>query len=414
MSLGSIAHLQYYFARTGLLDGKGAQLARESKKKPQIFEGPLSHTPSSCASPEVSVLGDDHFDSPVEEEDLGQSWDGSMMLPPTVSTYNHRVRYLPPPPDSENLRSNLKKALLEAEKAIGDVRIQIQQSLDRRESSNDKQNEDEREEEEKSQLSAMSSGWHEIQGLHILDVITFAIRAAKLYYTTHENPQRLYSIKSERQIREGLLCVMDCLKRLAGRNFAGGIRPDELTIIEDWVKGIKSFLVEEQATERRELQAREGWEWLNGSWEGREREREWMFMSSFLCEGSLPQWTVTDQPGPCSSAFLQTLSDGLILVTLQNSMLKKSKRQFGEIKTFHTDTAKPYRCAENLRYWIKSTEIRWETKLKVDVTGVVHQREEAMAGFDAAIMRWSTAAREGLTREWNESPHQRTVTEWKP
>src|ERR1700761_3526760 len=30
MSLGSIAHLQYYFARTGLLDGKGAQLARKN------------------------------------------------------------------------------------------------------------------------------------------------------------------------------------------------------------------------------------------------------------------------------------------------------------------------------------------------------------------------------------------------
>ena len=29
MSLGSIAHMQYYFARTGLLDGKGAQLAKE-------------------------------------------------------------------------------------------------------------------------------------------------------------------------------------------------------------------------------------------------------------------------------------------------------------------------------------------------------------------------------------------------
>ena len=35
MSLGSIAHLQYYFARTGLLDGKGGHLARSSSKKSQ-------------------------------------------------------------------------------------------------------------------------------------------------------------------------------------------------------------------------------------------------------------------------------------------------------------------------------------------------------------------------------------------
>ena len=33
MSLGSIAHMQYYFARTGLLDGKGAQLAKGDMKK---------------------------------------------------------------------------------------------------------------------------------------------------------------------------------------------------------------------------------------------------------------------------------------------------------------------------------------------------------------------------------------------
>jgi hypothetical protein len=33
MSLGSIAHMQYYFARTGLLDGKGGQLAKGDMKK---------------------------------------------------------------------------------------------------------------------------------------------------------------------------------------------------------------------------------------------------------------------------------------------------------------------------------------------------------------------------------------------
>src|SRR5690349_12654633 len=36
MSLGSIAHLQYYFARTGLLDGKGGQLAK--RKDPAALD----------------------------------------------------------------------------------------------------------------------------------------------------------------------------------------------------------------------------------------------------------------------------------------------------------------------------------------------------------------------------------------
>lgn len=403
LSLGSIAHLQYYFARTGLLDGKGGQLAKDQRKKPTLADGLLTSTPKSYAGSDTGISANEIIDSPAEEfeEDVNQGWDEGMMLPPTVSTYSHRVRYLPPPPDSETLRNDLNKALHEAGKALQEVQDHNTQVLDRRKDADNCQTSD-NQDQNLSTSPEPFSGWYKIQGMHILDVVTLAIRAAKMYYTTHEHPKRLYSIKSERQIREELLGVLDVLKRMASRDFVGGIKDEELRIIRGWVNSIERFVEEEQGLEKQETSVRENWSWLGGSWIGREREREWHFMCSFIAEGSLPEWMNPTESGQLLSPFIQLLRSGLTLVTLQNAMLKKSKRQFGEIKSFHLDTAKPYRCADNLRYWIKSAEIRWETKLRVDVMGVVHGKNEALIDFDAAILQWSRAAREELTKEWRE------------
>lgn len=404
LSLGSIAHLQYYFARTGLLDGKGGQLAKEVKPKKSAF-AENSFT-SASQSYDVSDIGSncDEGDSPVEDGQANQNWEDSMMLPPTVSTYSHRVQYLPPPPDSRELRNDLKKTLQDADKVLKQISDSTR-ALDRRKDSDADKTLDNTEDGPVSATEAIS-GWYEIQGLNVLDVVTLAIRAAKIYYTSHEHPRRLYNIKSERQIREELLAVLDVLKRMAGRNFAGGVKHEELKVMRDWIQGIEDFVAEEISMELQESRDRQNWKWLEGSWTGREREREWFFMSSFLPEGSLPEWTIPDSADQQPTPFLQFLRDGLTLAKLQNAILKRSKRQFGEIKNFHTDTAKPYRCADNLRYWIKSAEIRWETKLKVDVTGVVHSKAEAWADFEAAILQWCKAAREELTKEWKDGSVQ--------
>ncbi|KAL8797808.1 MAG: hypothetical protein Q9195_000160 [Heterodermia aff. obscurata] len=395
LSLGSIAHLQYYFARTGLLDGKGGQLARDQGKRRAGTEGSLNRMPKKYIMSEEDGLGDEDC---VVDEDSNQDPDENVMLPPTVSTYSHKVPYIPPPPDSETLREELKKSLMEAGKALEEVETTTSKdsNLTRNEI------EDSNSADMKPKEVECSSGWYEIQGLHVLDVVTLAIRAAKIYYTAHEHPQRLYSIKSERQIREELLTVMDVLKRMASRNFAGGMKEDELSVISKWVKGIDEFVIEEQAMEAKEVDTRGKWQWLDGSWGGQERKRERLFMCSFLPNADLPDWTSTGEMESHPSPFLQALRNGLTLVHLHNAVLQKSKRQFGDIKTYHTDTTKPYRCAENLRYWIKAAEIRWEIKIKVNVTGVVHGRSEAWPDFEAAILQWCQAVREEITKEWKE------------
>ena len=403
LSLGSIAHLQYYFARTGLLDGKGAQLAKDERGKPGTGKisrnvTPRIYVPSDgspgSGSPSTPLLAD------------GEQPEEPLMLPPTVSTYSHRTQYLPPPPNSETLRNDLTAALTDAKTALQQV---SEQAIGGEGIAKDDQNKGTLGQETPIQQNndaasiSQPSGWHEIQGLHILDVVTLAIRAAKMYYTSHEDPLRLYAIKSERQIREELLAVMDVLKKMAGRNFAGGMRSDEVHVITRWLDGIAFFLKEEKELEKREADERQGWTWREGCWEGQERERERAFLNSFHNGEPLPEWTPVDPNNPQSTPFLDCLRTGLTLVHLHNALLKKSKRQFGEIKTFHTDLAKPYRCAENVRYWVKAAEIRWETKLKVNVSGVVNAKVEAYPEFDLAILQWSRAVREELTKEWNEA-----------
>ena len=400
LSLGSIAHLQYYFARTGLLDGKGGQLAKESNNKNEIEKPSTSMHLRICTSPNS---GQGINDSKGSSEIADTESEEPLMLPPTVSTYSDRVPYLPPPPDLETLRHDLNSALADAKKALREVQDQNAKDMEQRKLEFERNSQDVDGREQVSSSFAQSSGWYEIQGVHILDVLTLAIRAAKIYYTSHENPHRLYSIKSERQIREELLGVLDVLKRMAGRNFAGGMKEEELKLMKHWVEGIEAFLSKEAALEEQEGKTQDSWAWLEGSWQGREREREWLFLCSFLPDGDLPKWTAVEESAQTPTPFLEALRTGLTLVCLHNALLKKSKRQFGDIKSFHTDTAKPYRCSENLRYWTKAAELRWETKLKFNVSGVVNAKSEAWTDFDTAILQWSQAVREELTKEFKEA-----------
>ena len=396
MSLGSIAHLQYYFARTGLLEGKGGRASQDERGKPGTGKLNQEIQVRIYDQSDLSGISENGTDNTSEAGQSEQDVEEPCMLPPTVSTYNHRVQYIAPPPDSKALRRDLETSLADAKKALQQVSEDLQHKTQT---------------EADSQPDNMaSSGWHEIQGMHILDVVTLAIRAAKIYYTSHEHPQRLYSIKSDRKIRQELMGVLDTLKRMAGRNFSGGTRVDELATILGWVNGIETFIVQELELERTEAQERSGWQWLDGDWQGREREREWHFLNSFHAGDSLPEWTPVDTNEPKATPFLEAVRNGLTLVHLHNALLKKSKRQFGEIKTFHTDTAKPYRCAENLRYWIKAAEIRWEVKLTINVSAVANARSEAWTDFDAAIQEWSRVVREELTKEWRGSPKSDLVT----
>ncbi|TPX18472.1 uncharacterized protein E0L32_011657 [Thyridium curvatum] len=430
LSLGSIAHLQYYFARTGLLDGKGGQLARKRQQKAQTLD--LSQLDTSSflgaksmgsdvdssyasmgSSPDLVAHGfggsNGLVESPIQEEQPDDEWyvddfeePDPNMLPPTASTYNYREKPLPKPPSIEELKADLRSALDAASKAVESTKhaatppdSPVTPAIQTTDGQNNK---------------PLGTTWYEVQGMHILDVMTLAIRAAKMYYTSHEHPDRLDAIKPEKEVRAELLSVMDVLKRMATRLFGGGMRPDEVRTMESWIAGLYDMLRREEELEAAEKAERASWTWLHDDqWPagtGRDHEREYAFiLSMFAEEGPAPApstttsttstggatttaaaasaaatpaadelpppWTPLDRDryaGP--TPFLRYMQSGVRLVQLHNAAVRKSRRRFGAIPSYHTDTQKPYRCAENLRYWVKAAELRWEVLLRVDALGV--------------------------------------------
>ncbi|KAF1931724.1 uncharacterized protein M421DRAFT_417487 [Didymella exigua CBS 183.55] len=400
MNLGTIAHLQYYFARTGLLDAATGRVAKSRKsgsRTPSGTEAGGDVTIMSPVSPSLAAyeFGESLVESPADEI-ASMDWEGGepMMLPPTVSTYKQNPVYVPPPPDMTVLRRELRESLDEANKHLQELEKGFTKDSPLENGGS-------------GPRSADAAGWHEIQGLNLLDVTTLAIRAAKNYYTAHEEPQRLYAIKTERQIRKELYEVLEVLKRLAIRNFANGVQPYEVIQIRQWIDGIGDLLDTEEEKERQEHAERESWAWREGDWSGRERERELLFLRSFENDTeSLPDWTEPTESEP-ATPFLQSLQNGLRLVHLHNSLVRKSRRHFEEIKHYHTDTAKPYRCADNLRYWVKAAELRWDIKLDMDVLGIVQGKDLTVwQRFDAAVLQWCQSVREEITSEWLKQKNQ--------
>ena len=381
MSLGSIAHLQYYFARTGLLDGKGGQLAKQ-KENGQYDIPTLSLVTSSVVSSPIEAEGQLMWEIAKEEGD-------SIMLPPTVSTYSHKTYYVPSPPDQKTLKKDLVDSLENALKAL-------EESV---ESSN-------------ADTEEQTQGFYEIQGLHILDTTTLAIKAARQYYTMHPHPERLRNIKSDAKIRKDLISVTDVLKKWAGRKFAGGLREDERLALLIWVSEVGAMIDKETRLEEAERREREGWDWMeDDQWTGRTEEREISFLNS-LQQGQglelLPHWQPS-APKNRQTNFLRLLADGRILIDMHNAAVRRSKKQFEHIKTRHEDVGKPYRRTENLRFWIKAAELRWEVKLYFDVMSIVNSKDDAKIwqDFEKAVLAWSRAVREEVTRDWKEDEERK-------
>ncbi|KAI9640919.1 hypothetical protein NHQ30_010760 [Ciborinia camelliae] len=422
LSLGSIAHLQYYFARTGLLDGKGGRLVKKRKDGTETLDLSVLDTSflvprsgsdadssyaSTASSPELTAqLGGLIVDSPIndynedEDEYFSDEEDDNPlhMLPPTASTYIHREKVVAPPPTLDQLRRDLVDALNNATAALEDAkhaRTPPASPLPKPKA----------EPTNPADSDAKNTGWFEVQGMHILDIMTLAIRAAKMYYTAHEHPERLLAIKSEKEIRGELLSVLEVLKRMATRVFASGMRTEEKETMVNWVDGVRNMLRREKVLEYEERALIASWTWLHGDdWEGKEIEREYAFLKSMDPEpDTLPPLSlvkdVTDDsllPTP----FLAEMKTGLRLVKLHNAAVKKSKRPFGAIPTFHTEFTKPYRSAENLRFWVKAAELRWEVEVKFDVMGVVNNEDrDAWEGFEEVIWKWCRMVREELSEE---------------
>jgi hypothetical protein len=398
LSLGSIAHLQYYFARTGLLDGKGAQLARKKAHKDKCDRGsPIMS--SFSKGPAIDYTLDMGGGSPVlvgspvcDDEDYYtddlSDVEGATMLPPTVSTYNPKTKLITPPPTVEELKERLTVSLNNLTKSLSDARALVDGDHDQQ------------------IWQQRNPAWFEHQGFHILDVATLAIRSAKDYYTAHEQPGRLALYKSERELRAELLATMEVLQKMATRRFIGGMRAEEIAAVESWIDGVHELLQKDDQADATDRAERANWLWAKPDWHSDDVHREIAFMESMLDstgDDCLPPWAMASNSVELPTQFLLSFRNGLRLVKLHNAAVRKSRRRFGSIPMYHADTMKPYRCADNLRYWVKAAELRWEIKLHIDPLGIVYNADPGVwVAFETAIFAWCRKVRTEMTAELEE------------
>lgn len=361
MSLGSISHVQYYFSKTGQLDGKGGHLARPDQHGRQT---PGSDTDGHQKGYE-DVFGTDTDDEAVSDEVLDMAGLGSM-LPPTASTYKAKPLPVHILPGTVQLRGQLRQALEEARSVLSSP-----------------------------QAGDPSAG--------MIDAVIQATQAAKHYYNGHHNISSLYKVRSERQLRSSLYHALELLQDLDKRCSEHQGEESTQRGLLAWTTELDEVLDEEERYETRERTLRHEYSWLHGDWQGQERERERAFLQSFTPE-PLPEWITPCESGP-PCAFLKALQSGIRLLQLHNEMIDRSERRFGAVPRFHTDVSKPYRRAENLRFWVSAAELRWEVKLTLNVLELVYEKDEHVwVEFDAALLKWCVAARQEISSAWLESP----------
>ncbi|KAF8455510.1 hypothetical protein BGX38DRAFT_1167194 [Terfezia claveryi] len=389
MALGSIQHLQYFFAKTGLLDGKGGGLKKKGNtsdnSRLSVDAASLlqdSTYSSMRSSPDFLVPFDAEHEffseSPSEEFDI----DEAFMLPPTTSTYNLQMKPVPPAPNPDMLRKKLREALTITKR-------RWEESIPEQIGDASKGGVDEKE---------IPQGVYDIHCTELTDLATSAVRAARGYYYTTDIS--LLSSKDEKTLREEFLFVLDVLKRMVQRKFEGGVQIEERDHVIDWIKSVEVSLDEEERdiAEMKRL----GRQWLEGDWTGKYAHRNHLFMSYFdSSTEKLPEPEEITPETSLPTSFLKTLQTGLHLILIHNNVVRRSKRPFGQIPQYHTEFSKPYRLADNLRYWRKAAELRWEVKLKFDVMAVVSGTNgEAWREFNTAVELWCETVLKEVRADW--------------
>jgi len=349
-------------------------------------------------------------ESPSELDDF--SFDESIMLPPTTSTYNPQTKHIPPTPNPQVLREQLRCALA-VTKSAWLQSFAIPGGPARKEKV-----------EGEEDLAPLPPGFNELHGNELVELATSAIRAAKAYYYTTDTS--LLSTRDDKSLREGFLGILDVLKRLAQRKFDGGVKPEERDAVVKWIDSVElSLAAEENAIAD---MRKKGREWLEGSWEGREMgllpnrprppipkvepdmlikslaDRYHLFLTYFdPSSDTLPPLVPTELAATLPTPFLLSLRSGLRLILIHNAVVRRSKRPFGQIPNYHKEFSKPYRSAENLRFWKKAAEIRWELRLKFDAMGVVNGTEDGWRDFQRDIGYWCEKVLEEIRTDWEVS-----------
>ena len=107
-------------------------------------------------------------------------------------------------------------------------------------------------------------------------------------------------------------------------------------------------------------------------------------------------------PPPSTPEFWDTIRTGTKLCQIHNTLTQFSRRTFGLITRFHTDTTVRYRVTDNLRYFAKAAEIRWEIELDWDVEEIWRATSHGDFMLNNQLSKWCNAVILEMIRIYHE------------
>ena len=207
--------------------------------------------------------------------------------------------------------------------------------------------------------------------------------------------------------------MLDVLKRMAARNFAGGLRQQEKVGILTWIVGISELIQAEIDGEARPRSASGGRGAARMAGLGATRASA----SARFPQVLRPTTPRSSRRGrhrrratrSCQRRSCASSPTGQASLSYTTRSWR-SRTTFEAIAVWHTDVAKPYRRADNLRFWTMAARRRWDVDLAAgeqqggfDVNELVlNETPAAWRRFDAALLRWCRAVREELQAELEE------------
>jgi hypothetical protein len=222
-------------------------------------------------------------------------------------------------------------------------------------------------------------------GMDIVEDATATIRLAQRYRTQiqHEDWD------DEKKLRRHAVDVLVVLRRIAERE-DGQASDDEREIVRTWCRDVKTRV-------ERDDEVRRGiWEqaapWMDGKWDDEwgspysrllMTERYHLFLVQF--DASEPR---IPPPSSSDDKFVAALRTGTKLCIIHNALTHFSLRPFGLISRFHTDTTVQYRVTDNLRYFAKAAEIRWEVQIEWDVEEIWRATPAGVDMFKRELGKW--------------------------
>jgi hypothetical protein len=107
-------------------------------------------------------------------------------------------------------------------------------------------------------------------------------------------------------------------------------------------------------------------------------------------------------PSPSATEFLDALRTGTKLCFIHNALTHFSRRPFGLITRFHTDTSVRYRVTDNLRYFAKAAQIRWEIQIEWDVEEIWRASPNGDEMLKRELGKWCKAVIDEMHKIYQE------------